>query len=203
MNNDSISPFKKIIEEKWEEVVNDLLVFPDRFSSEKSLVFNFAWKIAKHFDLEKKNIIIDFEKSLFEHFSDGTFLDLYIEVDKIKIGFEFKFPKSTKNGGSNKKQIRIKAINDIKRICYLANNDKIDIGVFLMVTNEISYTQRGKYKKAMNFLIYDDKCYMKNDEFPTIEDHSIEIVNPLKDITIRWQSKNNIYSMNPIFYYKI
>ena len=51
-------------------------------SSEKALVFHFAWRLKEHY---QNNIELDFEKTLFvdennEKFSDGTFLDFICRV---------------------------------------------------------------------------------------------------------------------------
>ncbi|TAE87751.1 MAG: hypothetical protein EAY81_03780 [Bacteroidetes bacterium] len=125
----------------WDDIIKDLAYNTEIYSSEKSVVFNFARKFVEWARKNNYKIVIDFERPMFDNFSGGQFLDLYIEVDYVKVALEFKYPKSTKGGGSNKKQVRIKAVNDIKRICHVVNERKVDIGVFLMLSNEISYTQ--------------------------------------------------------------
>ncbi len=81
----------------WNEVVNDLCNNTGVYSSEKSVVFNFALKFSKWAENHKhSNIRFDFERDMFKKdFSGGKFLDLYIEYDEVKIGLEFKYPKST------------------------------------------------------------------------------------------------------------
>ena len=65
-------------------------------SSEKTLVFEFAWQLLTN---HKQYSKLDFEKYVFAKDPNGRFLDLYIEYKsgnkKIRIGIEFKFPKKT------------------------------------------------------------------------------------------------------------
>jgi hypothetical protein len=121
-------------------------------------------------------------------------------VDGFKISLEFKFPKSTNKGGSNQKQVRIKSVNDIKRICYLVNNQSVDIGVFLMVTNESAYSQKGNYRGAKDFLIYQNHSYNIDKEFP-IDNDSPEFLLPNKKICIDWFKVNNLFAIKPIIVY--
>ena len=77
----------------WENLLKELVDKSLLCSSEKTLIFQFAWRLrlSQNIGLDEKKI--DFERSLFESFSDGTFLDLYFEADKVRVGLEFKFPK--------------------------------------------------------------------------------------------------------------
>ncbi len=84
------------------------------FSSEKSIVFDFAWQFSVKYQSLIENI--DFETSLFKSFSDGTFLDLFLELkengETYKVGIEFKFPYKKKNNTGHT-EARQKIINDI------------------------------------------------------------------------------------------
>lgn len=196
---ESLKKIEPAIISIWDDIINNA----ETYSSEKSVVFNFAWKFGEWSKTCDYDITIDFERPMFDNFSGGKFLDLYIEVDGIKIGLEFKFPKSTDKGGSNKKQVRIKAVNDIKRICHLVNKRKVDMGVFLMLTNERSYTQKGNYKAANDFLIFDNHCYAGRKPFPIDKSDSPEKTIHSKDVWVKWLSleKNNLYAINPIIVY--
>jgi len=196
---ESLKKIEQVIISIWDDIINNA----ETCSSEKSVVFNFAWKFSEWSKTCDYDVIIDFERPIFENFSGGKFLDLFIEVDGIKVGCEFKFPKSTANSGSNKKQVRIKAVNDIKRVCHLVNERKVDMGVFLMLTNEISYTQKGNYKATKDFLIFDNHSYAARKPFPIDKSESPEKTIHTKDVWVKWRclEKNNLYAINPIIVY--
>lgn len=203
-----------VISEIWSKLIEQVNIYPDKFSSEKSIVFHFAWMLKEN--LQSKIHSIDFEKQLYENFSGGKFLDLYFEVDEQKIGIEFKYPKSTKNsaklgnsGNSNQTQTRIKVINDIKRLSYLINDNRIDYGFFLMLTNEKPYIFTG-YKKniAIEFQTYSDVIYKTGITFPIDSINSKETVTCLNDVVFRWNGieQNKILDkvawIDPISIYK-
>jgi hypothetical protein len=205
-----MTTIKDNIKTIWERIDSWMNDGSALISSEKSVVFNFAWQ----FYLEhKENIVsIDFETSLFDNFSDGQFLDLYIvyksENKKMKIGIEFKFPNK-KESGSGQTQVRQKIINDIKRLNWLVNNDKIDIGCFLCVTNEDAYVRKGNYSVAPTFTTHHGKQFKLNEALPE-NPSSSEKINAICDIDFNWKyvnSKNNKYFienktysfLNPIF----
>ena len=171
------------------KILDNLLNEEDkRFSSENTFVFNFAWQLFKQYEEFIENI--DFEVALYEGFSDGKFLDLFVyfkDNNKItKVGFEFKFPKKEKNG-SGHTQVRPKIINDIKRLTWLVEKKKIDIGVFICATNEKGYIKlkKGKYKKNEEFLTHHGKCFKQGYNLPTDEKYP-EPVKSLIDITFNW-----------------
>lgn len=60
---------KNIINEIWKRLIKNNNI--NNFSSEKTLVFHFTWLLKK--DLKEEMTSIDFEKQLFQDFSDGTF----------------------------------------------------------------------------------------------------------------------------------
>lgn len=198
---------KNIISDLWSQVINNALLNHNNYSSEKTLVFHFAW-LLKH-ALNEEITIIDFEKQLFQEFSDGTFLDLYFEYNDQKIGVEFKFPKRSLNGNSNSTQTRIKSINDIKRLSFLVNTNRIDLGVFIMAANEKAYVFEGNKRKSPDFRTYNQIHYNEGISFPIhlIESKEI-VVNPI-NITLNWNGINDhqiiesIAWINPIFIYKI
>lgn len=157
-------------------------------SSEKSVVFNFAWEFQKEF---KDDIaFIDFETSLFQNFSDGQFLDLFMKFrhanKEIKIGIEFKYPNKKQNN-SNHTETRQKIINDIKRLNWLVANEKIDIGCFLCLTNENNYVNNGRFKVATNFLTHHEMKYQTGDFLPENGKY-VEKVKSLTDINFHWKN---------------
>lgn len=180
-------------------------------SSEKSVVFNFAWELAKKYPKHLK--FIDFETSLFNDFSDGKFLDLFIifndgNVD-LEIGFEFKFPHK-KARGSNQTVSRQKILNDIKRINWLVENEQIDLGCFLCITNETGYINPGNFRVAPEFLTHQGKVYEQNTTLPRNEIFTEE-VSALNRIEFDWRYVSSVNNklridndkkfsfLNPIF----
>ena len=131
-----------------------------------------------------------------------------IEYKNQKIGIEFKFPKRSSKGYSNSTQTRIKSINDIKRLSYLVNKNKIDLGVFLMASNERAYVFTGKKTINPEFETYHSVQYKKGESFPIHQSTSKEcIINPI-EITFTWNGINETHIINkfawisPIFIYK-
>lgn len=178
---------KEIITEIWNEIDNWMNNDIRLISSEKSVVFNFAWELAKK---HPKNLkFIDFETSLFNDFSDGKFLDLYIifndGIKDVKIGIEFKFPHK-KARGSNQTVSRQKIINDIKRVNWLVENKQIDLGCFLCVTNENGYINPGNFRVAPEFLTHQGKIYEQNTILP-INKSFTEEVSSIKRIEFDWR----------------
>lgn len=171
----------------WELIDNWINEDIKLISSEKSVVFNFAWEFYKKF--EQQIDLIDFETSLFKNFSDGQFLDLFIKFkhdDKVvRIGIEFKYPNKKKNG-SNHTETRQKIINDIKRLNWLVENDKIDIGCFLCLTNEKNYIHLGKLTKATEFLTHQGQTYEANEFLPVNQTYTEE-VKALTDMKFNWK----------------
>jgi hypothetical protein len=179
---------KKIITKIWGEIDNWMNNDTRLISSEKSVVFNFAWEISKK---HPKNLkFIDFETNLFDEFSDGKFLDLYMifndGIKDVKIGIEFKFPHK-KVRGSNHTITRQKIINDIKRLNWLVENKKIDIGCFLCVTNENGYINPGNFRIASEFLTHQGKIYEQNTIFPSNDSYSEEVI-ALNQIEFNWKN---------------
>lgn len=179
-------------------------------SSEKSVVFNFAWEFFQEF--EQYITLIDFETNLFEDFSDGQFLDLFInfKMDNkiVRIGIEFKYPNKKKNG-SNHTETRQKIINDIKRLDWLVENKKIDIGCFLCVTNEKNYIHVANLTKAANFLTHQDQKYNAKDWLPFNKKYKEQVMS-LTDIVFDWKyvslkknkyciDDNKVSFLEPIF----
>lgn len=155
-------------------------------SSEKSIVFNFAWELQK--TCQDRIELIDFETSLFQDFSDGQFLDLFVlyhrEDQLIRIGIEFKYPNK-KKGNSGQTQVRPKIINDIKRLTWLVTNRGIDLGCFLCVTNEKDYVNQGNYKKNRDFLTHHGLTYVKDSLLPANELYK-QPVRAITDVTFNW-----------------
>ncbi len=196
----------KIISDLWTQVITGFFENNLSYSSEKTLVFHFAWQLKQK--LGEDLVSLDFEKQMFQKFSDGAFLDLYFEYKNQKIGIEFKFPKRSSKGYSNSTQTRIKSINDIKRLSYLVNNNKIDLGVFLMATNERAYVFTGKKTINAEFETYHLVQYKKGESFPKHQSTSKEcLISPI-EITFTWNGINETNIINkfawisPIFIYK-
>jgi hypothetical protein len=205
----------EVVHNIWLNLIDEVNLDPDRFSSEKSIIFHFAWILNQNFQHRIK--YIDFEKQMYQNFADGQYLDLFFEIDGISIGIEFKYPKSTKNnkdrignsGNSNQTQTRIKIINDIKRLSHLVNVDKIDYGVFLMLTNEIPYVFMGNRKKtSTDFQTYHNTNYLKGKNFPVDLIKSRDQVICPTDITFSWNGIHDnlvhkkVAWINPIVIYK-
>jgi hypothetical protein len=178
---------KKIIAEIWLDIDNWMNNDIRLISSEKSVVFNFAWELAKKYPSNLK--FIDFETSLFNNFSDGQFLDLFIIFydgkKDIKLGFEFKFPHKKVNG-SNQTVTRQKIINDIKRLNWLVENNKIDLGCFMCITNENGYINPGNYRKAPEFQTHQGKYYEANLLFPINDDFTEEVI-AISKVEFNWK----------------
>jgi hypothetical protein len=187
-----MNEIKNNINRIWQQIDDWMNSDEKLISSEKSIVFNFAWLFSKQF--ESNVLFIDFETNLFQHdFSDGQFLDLFIKYQsgnkELRIGIEFKYPNK-KESGSNHTVTRQKIINDIKRLNWLVEKDKIDIGCFLCLTNENNYIRIGNYKVATNFLTHHGQIYKQNFELPT-NDFFLEKVNSLNNIEFNWKNVNS------------
>ncbi|MDP2385097.1 MAG: hypothetical protein Q8M29_01880 [Bacteroidota bacterium] len=178
------------IENIWQEIDELLNTGQQTFSSEKSIVFNFALKFSKIFPDGK----IDFETPLFGAFSDGSYLDLLITTKNssgidTKIGFEFKFPKKVKHN-SDRTNTRQKIINDLKRLTWLVENNRIDLGYFLCLTNELAYTKSKTYLKAPEFVTHHGKTYCLENHFPENAKFR-EHIKPISPINFNWRYFSN------------
>lgn len=168
-------------------------------SSEKTLVFEFAWQLLTN---NKQYTKIDFEKSMFEDDQNGKFLDLFIEYEtghkNIRIGIEFKFPRKTNLSNSGQTQVRKKVIHDVRRLCILKEKDKIDLGCFLFATNEKCYFN----PKKESIFSTGNKIFKKGDSLPSDSIYSEEI-KPQTDIIFNWKSKElsdgQFSFMDPVF----
>ena len=181
-----VEEIKETINQIWQQIDDWMNNGTKVFSSEKAVVFNFAWELQKA--CQDRIESIDFETSLFHNFSDGQFLDLFIIYrsgdQSVRIGIEFKYP-NRKNNNSGQAQVRLKIINDIKRLTWLVTNRGIDLGCFLCVTNEKEYVNQGKYRVNTDFLTYHDHTYTKGSSLPANELYK-EPVKALSDIVFKW-----------------
>ncbi|WP_269242725.1 hypothetical protein [Flavobacterium limnophilum] len=195
---------KELVGELWGEIESGLNNNEMLISSEKSLVFKFAWLL--HLKAEEKLSNVDFEIALYGvDFSDGKFLDLYFEIEiqgsNYKVGIEFKFPnKKVSNSGQT--QVRQKIINDIKRLNHLVNENRIDLGIFLCATNE-KYYSINKKRIEPHFETYHGVRYLSGDYFPINPkySHNVQISS---DIAFLWRNKeiinDNYFSfLEPIY----
>ena len=182
------------IDKIWSAIENKFNKNEITISSEKTLVFKFAWLLNSCEELKPSNI--DFEAVLFnETFTDGKFLDLYFDVEyennNYRVGIEFKFPNRKLNG-SGGKEVRQKMINDLKKLDFLIQEDKIDLGVFLCATNEEYYLNlEMKTRTEGHFATYNGKKY----DIDTIYPINSKYPHKLKtssEIVFNWRNPNLI-----------
>ncbi|MEF3077415.1 hypothetical protein [Winogradskyella poriferorum] len=203
----SLTITSEVIKNIWKTIESDLNAQQIVISSEKTLVFKFAWLLNTIDDFKVYNI--DFEKNLFRRdFKDGKFLDLYFEVEiesiKHRVGIEFKFPHKKKSNSGQTQNIQ-KIINDLKKLDSLFQDDKIDLGVFLCATNEPYYLNIKKKTRKIkgSFKTFNGKKYLKDTEYPYNEKykHRLKISN---DIIFNWRNTDKISEsyfsfLDPIF----
>jgi hypothetical protein len=161
-------------------------------SSEKSLVFHFAWRLKEYY---QGNIELDFEKPIL---CDGNkYLDLYAELNNKKIGFEFKF-----QGSTNSTDVRISVVHDIKRLCLLKHKEIIHKGYFLYATsgeqarnalNPESNIGRGRKRtEYLDFVTYHLAKYKYTEENKTFPEHEKispeKVIKPEYDIEFYWEN---------------
>lgn len=183
---------RSVIEKKVNEVASEIElrlnnINEEGFSSENALVFNFAWAMKKAFESVLEQV--DFETRLFEDFSGGKFLDLLMKFRDSErlysVGFEFKLPKRKKNSGSGQTNNRVAIIHDLKRLSWLVEEEKIDFGFFVCVTNELGYIKGGNYKKEVDFQVCDGFRYPANSVFPTCK-RSEEPIRVREEVLFEW-----------------
>ena len=176
------------ITEIWDKLIKDINEGTELCSSEKSLVFHFAWRLK---DRYKNEIKLDFEYDIFKSISGNKWLDLYAILDSQKLGFEFKF-----KGNTNTTDTHIDVIHDIKRLCWLKSGNRIDKGYFLYATDSKSAINQtcksgSPRKKCLQFVTHHGAEYKtQNAIFPigcTGTTKSIEIVSIPHDITFHWE----------------
>lgn len=189
------------MEKAWQNIVDNICDDYSRYSSEKTLCFNYAWELKTEY---KKKIKIDFEKQIFGNdFIAGKFLDLYAEIHNEnglqRIGIEFKYIKSREHNNSNQTQNRVKIVNDLKRLTYLVDKKKVDQGYFFCITNERAYTTKGDFSVAQEFIVSDGTVYNKGDVFPIIQS-SCDNVTVLNPIRFEWESilNDRLHVLKPI-----
>lgn len=189
----------KEINKIWSSLEADLNQGVITVSSEKTLVFKFAWAIASNNVLNITNI--DFEKDLFNmDFKDGKFLDLYFEVaaknEVYRVGIEFKFPHKKKSN-SGGKQIRMKIVNDLKKIDNLIQTNAVDLGIFLCATNETYYLNLDKKVRTENeFATCHGKTYNTASYYPTTAGYS-HMIRPSNNIIFNWR---NTHLISPTYF---
>lgn len=185
----------------WNEIENQLNSKKIFVASEKTLVFEFAWRLLKKYPNYKE---LNFEKVVLQNQKKKSFLDLYVKLSSgkkaLRIGIEFKFPKtSSNNNGSGQTQVRQKSIKDVARLCKLKDQKEIDLGCFLFATNEKGYfTHNEKLKFSTIGQIF------KLEEFlPTNED-GIPF-KPTNELYFNWNTTNiksgTFVFMDPVFVY--
>jgi hypothetical protein len=191
---------KENIRTVWAEINEEFNLPNALVSSEKSLIFKFAWKYYERFGETIQSI--DFETCLFEDFPDGKFLDLYIVLNhngiEFKIGIEFKFPKRTTTN-SNHPQTRQKIINDLKRINILVQDNLINLGCFLCLTNEHNYLNQGRFTFVPDCLTNHGMTYRAGELLPQTHNFNSQ-VKTTNDINFIWSDIHlvrNKYRINP------
>jgi hypothetical protein len=179
---------KENIQSVWNEINTEINLPNALVSSEKSLIFKFAWKYFERFEQTIQSI--DFETCLFEDFPDGKFLDLYMVLQsnglEFRIGIEFKFPKYTTTN-SNQPQTRQKIINDLKRVNLLVQNNLIDLGCFLCLTNEHNYLNQGRFTVAPDCLTNHGMVYQAGNLLPQTPNFNLQIY-ATNDIHFIWRN---------------
>jgi hypothetical protein len=188
-----MSTTEKLIWDVWDAMMHDVNNGILSISSERAVVFHFAWRLAESALVESTSL--DFEKPLYAEFDEGEFLDLYAlisgDAGKESWGFEFKFPRS-KNSNSDQTVQRQKATHDLKRLTWLVDNDRINRGCFLMVVNEKNYIEEGGEKQFMDSHTYNGKAFNSGTLLP-VNSKSNSILNSICKIEFSW---NNYHEVN-------
>lgn len=179
-----------------------------KISSEKSLVFNFAWLFMEdknypkyHIDFEKEVVNSEFGKFFdlyfeFKHYMKSIYSKQKIRLTPLRVAFEFKF--LINNGGTtNQHKGRLNVFKDIKELSDQINKDKIDIGVFFLLTNEKAYTKKGNKSKSKKYLVHDQQDYPKGSYLPGKPSEN-KIKAPCR-IKFKWKTVNkDHYYISPI-----
>lgn len=187
MVNESVDVVNKLIK-IWDDVTSGIISGELASSSEKSLVFHYAWMLAQMVPNSINSI--DFEAKLFNsEFSDGMFVDLFIKIGSLKIALEFKKPMSSSQGKTNQTQTRVKIINDVKRLTYLVERNAIDIGLFFLMTDERPYVIKGNKSQKKDFCTYTGSDYIKGKKFPVDLCASKESVVVRSNLSFEWTEK--------------
>lgn len=173
----------------WEEIIKEINLNPKKFPSEKTMVFRFAWLLQK-----KRGIEIDYE---FERIvlKDDTirrkiFLDLFFELENLKIGIEFKFPKKSEKASNNQTQTRKSIIRDIDRLNKMVKANEIDIGVFLIASDLKAYAyDSGKRIVSNDFKIHHIHNYENGKCLPSFEQENHPLIC---NVCFEWVGIENI-----------
>lgn len=197
-----ISKIKSLVNEIWGKVINEINTNPSFYPSEKTMVFRFAWLLQK---ASAENINFLFEKIVLKNQPEKrkVFLDLYFEIDDIRIGIEFKFPKKSELSSNNQTQRRISIIKDIERLNNMVVENEIDLGVFLLASDIKPYTQDSvKRTTSKDYKIHHKYSFKKNAILPPFE---IEKSKLICDVTFNWNDidkiklREHFASIEPIF----
>lgn len=183
--------------EAWQKVIKNVEQENHPLSSEKTLVFSFMWELKTILP----NIKFDFESRVYENIDNtDKYLDLLIYLkEDDKIALEFKLPKSTEKGGSNKTDTRRNIYKDLLRLNYLVTNqiNNIKKAYFLCATNERVYLNDGTYEKYPEFKVY--KGYKLESGFYYPEFDNLPALS--KDLCFSWtnttcQNNKNVIKGN-------
>ncbi len=173
----------------WYETIADVNNDVDFCSSEATLVFLFGCRLKNKFQSRITKIELEYAIYDTKVWGKNARLDFYVELDSQKIGFEFKY-----KGNRNTTDTHINAIHDLKRLCWLKTNQKIDKGYFLYATdiksaiNEKCRVGR-KRTKHLDFITHNLAKYKTSATFPvgkTGSTASEQVVNVLHDIIFDW-----------------
>jgi hypothetical protein len=130
------SHIDEAVSTSWGKVIS-LVEGGHPLSSERTLCFLFAMELWKYFDGELQ---CDFENQCYQTLQGKSkYLDLLaITPEGKRLAFEFKLPQSSECGNSNQTQTRVAVYRDLARLWWL-KTQSVDIGYFLMATNEDAY----------------------------------------------------------------
>jgi hypothetical protein len=195
------STARQLIQECWNNVL--LRASDNPISSEKTLCFLFSLELYKKIG---DNLKIDFENQCYDQLQGNhKYLDLLFWTDQnYKVAIEFKLPKHSISGNSNKTEIRKSIYRDLARLNYLKASNLDSCACFLMATNEQPFLNYGEYSihpefiTAHNYRINSEQCLSIND----LELKNVTLIFEWNNI-ITTDNKHSIdgdYAwLNPIF----
>lgn len=170
----SATTIDNLIGSSWDNV-RDRVEGGNPCSSEKTLVFLFAMELVRSCN---NSLIIDFENQCYANLEgESKYLDLlFYTNENYKVAIEFKMPRSSTNGGSDKLKMRRGIYKDIERLKHLKDSNFAQARYFLMATDE-------------NFYLHNKDIRM-DPEIKTKHEHSEQF----GDITVffRWNNFNNV-----------
>ncbi len=146
-----------------EKIIKKLSKKRPVFHSEADFQFSLAWEIK----LNYKNSNIRLEKPFDLRNNKNSYLDLFIELNKVRYAIELKYKTSHLAGEFNKEKFyllnqggqnigKYDFVKDIYRLERLKEHKQVDFCYAIMLTNEKTYFNKTKHdnKTASQFNIY-------------------------------------------------